>query len=272
MGLVAACDLAVAGPSSTFALTEVRLGLAAMISVPLAAGELARPHPGAADGRSSTPPRTVHQPAHRGRRRVPRRSTSWWPPSVPARLRDWREQGLWRACSPNSTSVGTTWQASPQGCSGTGEVAEEMTAFLERRPPSWAVGAGSVERDPGRDQRQVSISTRVRNAHQPAIIREPKQDAWEIVGDIDTRWPGRSVKLAASGCATPTSTCSPETWCSSIRSWAGTRRRVVTKVGEGVIGIERRPRGLAFIPPVAPAARVRRSAEPLRQRGRTALR
>jgi enoyl-CoA hydratase/carnithine racemase len=38
MGLVAACDLAVAGPSSTFALTEVRLGLAAvMISVPLAA-------------------------------------------------------------------------------------------------------------------------------------------------------------------------------------------------------------------------------------------
>ena len=38
MGLVAACDLAIAGPSSTFALTEVRLGLAAaMVSVPLAA-------------------------------------------------------------------------------------------------------------------------------------------------------------------------------------------------------------------------------------------
>src|SRR5699024_6551144 len=38
MGLVASCDLALAGPSSTFALTEVRLGLAAaMVSVPLAA-------------------------------------------------------------------------------------------------------------------------------------------------------------------------------------------------------------------------------------------
>ena len=42
MGLVAACDFALAGPASTFALTEVRLGLAAaMISVPLAAGILA---------------------------------------------------------------------------------------------------------------------------------------------------------------------------------------------------------------------------------------
>ena len=36
MGLVAACDIVVAGPSSTFALTEARLGLAAaVISLPL---------------------------------------------------------------------------------------------------------------------------------------------------------------------------------------------------------------------------------------------
>lgn len=36
MGLVAACDIAVAGPSSSFALTEARLGLAAaVISLPL---------------------------------------------------------------------------------------------------------------------------------------------------------------------------------------------------------------------------------------------
>ncbi len=52
LGLLGACDIAVAGPKATFAFTEARLGLApAVISMPL----LPRPSPGRRSARRRRP-------------------------------------------------------------------------------------------------------------------------------------------------------------------------------------------------------------------------
>jgi enoyl-CoA hydratase len=137
MGLVAACDLAVAGPSSTFALTEVRLGLAAvMISVPLAARVNSR------DLACVLLTGEKFDSAHA--RRI-------------GLLSDAVEDELvdsFRPCSPQGLAENKALLAAPMiaeldargddlaGVTArlftTPEVAEGMSAFLERRLPSWA--------------------------------------------------------------------------------------------------------------------------------------
>lgn len=146
MGLVAACDLAVAGPAATFALTEVRLGLAAaMISVPLASRVNSRDLTrvlltgekfDAAHGRSIG---LLTETAEDVSSAVDDLVAAFLP------------------CSPQGLAENKALLAAPllaeldergdhlAGITArlftTPEVTEGMTAFLERRPPSWAAGA-----------------------------------------------------------------------------------------------------------------------------------
>ena len=146
MGLVAACDLAVAGPSSTFALTEVRLGLGiAMISVPLAA----RVH-----SRDLTRAVLTGETFDAARAREIGLLTEA-AGDVPAAVDEL--VASFRACSPQGLAENKALLATPllaeldargdelAGITArlftTPEVTEGMTAFLERRPPSWAAGA-----------------------------------------------------------------------------------------------------------------------------------
>ena len=146
MGLVAACDLAVAGPSSTFALTEVRLGLAAaMISVPLAARVNSR------DLTRALLTGEKFDAAHARSIGLLTEAVDDVPAAVDELV------ASFRPCSPQGLAENKALLAGPllaeldergddlAGITarlfGTGEVAEGMTAFLERRPPSWAVGA-----------------------------------------------------------------------------------------------------------------------------------
>ncbi len=146
MGLVAACDLVVAGPASTFALTEVRLGLAAaVISIPVLArlsdrsaarlfltGEKIDAPTAAAIGLVTEAAEDVD--------------------AALARITDELAK-----CSPQGlreTKVLLTHELLQAFDAGRDRVAEQssrlfsseearegMTAFLERRPPRWAAGA-----------------------------------------------------------------------------------------------------------------------------------
>lgn len=147
MGLVAACDLAVAGPASTFALTEVRLGLAAaMISVPLEARVNSRDLAWALlTGEKFNAERA---------RTIGLLSDSV--EDVDAAVDDL--VAAFRPCSPQGLRENKALLAAPlvaeldargddlAGVTArlftTPEVAEGMAAFLERRQPSWAVAAG----------------------------------------------------------------------------------------------------------------------------------
>ena len=146
LGLIGACDIAVSGPKSTFAFTEVKLGLApAVISLPLLP------------------------------RLDPRAVSSWYLTGAVFDSREAEriglitraeadEDGLTAACEEFLDSLR---KASPQGLAetkrlvtadvlaafdehcdamvetstrlfGSPEAQEGMRAFLERRPPSWA--------------------------------------------------------------------------------------------------------------------------------------
>lgn len=146
MGLVAACDLALAGPASTFALTEVRLGLAAaMISVPLAA------RVGSRDLARALLTGETFDSAHARRIGLLTEAAADVDTAV-AHLVD-----AFLPCSPQGLRENKALIAGPilaeleargddlAGITArlftTPEVAEGMTAFLERRPPSWAAGA-----------------------------------------------------------------------------------------------------------------------------------
>ncbi len=146
MGLVAACDLAVAGPSSSFALTEVRLGLAiAMISVPLVARVRSR---------DLTRAVLTGETFDAARAREIGLLTEA-ADDVPAAVDEL--VASFRPCSPQGLAENKALLAGPllaeldargddlAGVTArlftTPEVAEGMTAFLERRPPSWAAGA-----------------------------------------------------------------------------------------------------------------------------------
>jgi len=146
MGLVAACDLAVAGPSSTFALTEVRLGLAAaMISVPLAARVNSR------DLTRALLTGEKFDAAHARAIGLLTEAADDVPAAVDELV------AAFRPCSPQGLAENKALLSGPllaeldqrgeamAGITarlfGTDEVAEGMTAFLERRPPSWAVDA-----------------------------------------------------------------------------------------------------------------------------------
>ncbi|MFL0578040.1 enoyl-CoA hydratase family protein [Dietzia sp. 179-F 9C3 NHS] len=143
MGLVASCDLALAGPSSSFALTEVRLGLAAaMVSVPLAARVEAR---------------ALSLLLLTGEKIDAARAAEIGVltaavDDLTAAVGELVE--AFRPCSPQGLTENKALLAAPllaeldargdelAGVTArlftTPEVAEGMTAFLERRPPSWA--------------------------------------------------------------------------------------------------------------------------------------
>lgn len=143
MGLVAACDFALAGPASTFALTEVRLGLAAaMISVPLAARVNAR---------------DLTRALLTGEKFDADRARAIGLLSEAVTDLDSAVDELvaaFRPCSPQGLEENKALLSAPllaeldargedlAGVTarlfGTPEVAEGMTAFLERRQPSWA--------------------------------------------------------------------------------------------------------------------------------------
>ena len=147
MGLVAACDLALAGPTSTFALTEVRLGLAAaMISVPMAA------RVGSRDLARALLTGEKFDSAHARRIGLLSESVDDVEAAVDELV------AAFRPCSPQGLRENKALLAAPMladldargddlaGVTArlftTPEVAEGMTAFLERRPPSWAAAAG----------------------------------------------------------------------------------------------------------------------------------
>ena len=146
MGLVSACDFAIAGPSSSFALTEVRLGLAAaMISVPLAA----RVHP--RDLARALLTGEKFDSAHALRIGLLSDAVEVVDDAVDDLVAEFR------LCSPQGLEENKSLLAAPllaeldargEELAGvtarlftTPEVAEGMTAFLERRQPSWATTA-----------------------------------------------------------------------------------------------------------------------------------
>ncbi|UZJ29999.1 enoyl-CoA hydratase family protein [Streptomyces endophytica] len=142
LGLLGACDIAVAGPAATFAFTEARLGLApAVISLPLLpridaraagryylTGEKFGPAEAARIGLVTLAADDVDAglaPVLDGCARAPPRG------SRPRR--GWSP----RRCWPPSTATRTRWRRSPRGSSAPPRPAG-MTAFLERRAPVWA--------------------------------------------------------------------------------------------------------------------------------------
>lgn len=143
LGLIGACDLAVAGPKATFALTEVRLGLApAVISLPLLP------------------------------RLDPRAAAAWYLTGATFDAAEAQRIGLITRAAEDVDAAAEEYlehlrKASPQGLAetkrlvtaavleafaergdamietsvrlfGSPEAQEGMRAFLERRPPSWA--------------------------------------------------------------------------------------------------------------------------------------
>lgn len=145
MGLVASCDLALAGPSSSFALTEVRLGLAAaMVSVPLAARVTPR------DLARALLTGEKFDAAHAERIGLVSEAVD----DVGAAVSDL--VAAFAPCSPQGLAENKALVAAPvlaeldaRGGELAGitarlftsdEVAEGMAAFLERRKPSWAGG------------------------------------------------------------------------------------------------------------------------------------
>ncbi|WP_396119486.1 enoyl-CoA hydratase family protein [Dietzia sp. B32] len=143
MGLVSACDFAIAGPASSFALTEVRLGLAAaMISVPLAARVNAR------DLARALLTGEKFDSTHAQRIGLLSEAVDDVEAAVDELV------AAFRPCSPQGLRENKALLAGPllselddrgEDLAGvtarlftTPEVAEGMTAFLERRQPSWA--------------------------------------------------------------------------------------------------------------------------------------
>jgi len=142
MGLVAACDLAVAGPGALFGLTEVRLGLVPAMIFPYLLRKVAR--------------RDLHWAALTGERFGPQhardmglvnevaedvdRVIAHWAdglvaaaPHAQARVKDMLDTlpGLtWEAARAYTVTLIAEVRAGPEGQEG-------MRAFLEKRRPSW---------------------------------------------------------------------------------------------------------------------------------------
>lgn len=143
IGLVAACDLAVAGPASTFALTESRLGLAASI---ISLTVLPRLTSRAAARYLLTG--ETFGPTEAERTGLVTVAADD-PAAVTAGL-----LGELRACSPQglaaskALTTATTLAGFDRGAErlaiesarlfGTAEAMEGMMAFFQKRPPSWA--------------------------------------------------------------------------------------------------------------------------------------
>jgi enoyl-CoA hydratase len=143
MGLLAACDLAVAGPASSFALTEVRLGLAPfMISLTL----LPRLDPRAAERYYLTGERFDAATAQAiGLVTIAADDVDAAVAGLCAELAKGSPQGL--AESKRLVTAGILegfdrWADDlarrSAACFDSEEALEGMTSFLEKRPPRWA--------------------------------------------------------------------------------------------------------------------------------------
>ncbi|EME21159.1 enoyl-CoA hydratase family protein [Rhodococcus triatomae] len=143
MGLVGACDMVAAGPSSTFALTESRLGLAAsIISLTVLPRMTSR-----AAGRYFL----TGEKFDSGTAESIGLITSAVP-DVDAAVEAWLQelaaaspQGLAESKRLTTTRMladfdryGSDVAAQSARLFGSAEAVEGMTAFLQRRPPSWA--------------------------------------------------------------------------------------------------------------------------------------
>jgi len=145
LGLLGACDLVVAGPKSTFAFTEVRLGLApAVISLAL----LSRLEPRGAARWYLTG--AVFDAAEAQRIGLVSEAAPDPEAAVAALLDDFRKaspQGLAetkRLVTAEVLRVFERDEESMVGQSallfGSDEAREGMLSFLERRPPNWVLG------------------------------------------------------------------------------------------------------------------------------------
>ncbi len=149
LGLVGACDIVLAGPASTFAFSEVRLGLApAMISLttlprmdPRAAaryyltGETFDAATAARIGLVTEAVDDIDAATH----------------AVLDALRSCSPQGLRETKPLLTAAMLDDFEARAQALAeqsarlfGTAEAAEGMSAFLAKRPPSWAAGAAGA--------------------------------------------------------------------------------------------------------------------------------
>jgi enoyl-CoA hydratase len=145
MGLVGACDIVVAGPDSTFALTEARLGLAASIIsltvVPrltsraagryFLTGEKFGPHEAEAVGLISEAVQDTEETVA----------------GLVETLLKCSPQGLAESKKLTTAKMLADFDASGESLAaqsarlfGSPEAIEGMTAFLQKRQPSWAVG------------------------------------------------------------------------------------------------------------------------------------
>lgn len=143
MGLVGACDIAVAGPACTFALTEARLGLAPSI---ISLTVLPRMTSRAAGRYFLTGEKLGPSEAEgTGLVTVAARDTGEATRALMTELRKASPQGLAETKSLTAGPILDGFDADAQRlCEqsarlfGTAEAAEGMTAFLEKRKPYWA--------------------------------------------------------------------------------------------------------------------------------------
>ncbi|GAB4589597.1 enoyl-CoA hydratase family protein [Nocardia sp. IFM 10818] len=143
MGILAACDIAVAGRNSSFGLTEVRIGLAPfMISLPLLPRVSAR----AAARYFSTGETFDAAEAERiGLITVAADDPAAETDRLCAELRKGSPQGLAESKRLVNADLLAAFDRSAEDLAkrsasffGTPEVIEGMTAFFQRRPPNWA--------------------------------------------------------------------------------------------------------------------------------------
>ncbi|SDE04805.1 enoyl-CoA hydratase family protein [Rhodococcus tukisamuensis] len=144
MGIVGACDLVVAGPRSTFALTEVRLGLAAsIISLTL----LPRMDPRSVSRYFLTGEKFGTEEAARvGLITVAAQDAAASTAELLAELRKGSPQGLAESKAMVNAAVLADFDESADRMAaqsarlfGTPEAMEGMMAFLQKRPANWAV-------------------------------------------------------------------------------------------------------------------------------------
>jgi enoyl-CoA hydratase len=149
MGLVGACDIVVAGPRSTFALTEARIGVApAIISLTLLPKMSAR----AAARYFLTGERfTAAEAAAIGLVSVAADDVEAAVATLTADLGRGSPQGLAASKALTTTSILEGFDQSAEHLSSESarlfvseEAREGMLAFLEKRPPQWAQQAGGA--------------------------------------------------------------------------------------------------------------------------------
>ena len=148
MGVLAACDIAVAGRGSSFALTEARLGLAPfVISLTVLPKLTAR----AADRYFLTGEKFDADTAERiGLVTVAADDPLMATADVLTELRQGSPQGLAESKRLTTAALLAEFDRSADELArrsgrffGTPEVIEGMTAFLQRRPPRWAAEPGA---------------------------------------------------------------------------------------------------------------------------------